>query len=67
MISRAVPIADDTWKLVDEAGHTLGRIIAPRIRLDKTPPDDTVYLERRQPGKDPGPSRKERRRPESNR
>ena len=57
MIARAVPITDDTWKLVDEGGRTLGRIIAPRTRLDKTPPDDTVFLERRDTGRDSGPSK----------
>ncbi len=69
MIARAVPVPENSYKLLDERGITIGRIIAPRFPLDKAPPDDTVFLERSDRPVDatlPGQP-DERRRPESNR
>ena len=69
MIAQAVPVPENSYKLLDERGITIGRIIAPRDPLDKAPPGDTVFLQRSE-----GPAARERpgtadqrRRPESNR
>ncbi len=67
MIAQAVPVPDNTYKLVDERGRTLGRIVAPRAPLDRTPPEDTVFLQRTGRAETTTGEQSERRRPESNR
>lgn len=47
MTLQALPTAQRNYLIVDEAGRRVGEVTGTRFPLDKAPPSDTVYMERR--------------------
>lgn len=47
MTLHALPTAQRSYLIVDEAGRRVGEVTGTRFPLDKAPPSDTVYMERR--------------------
>ena len=46
MVVVRIPEDDSAYLVLDDQGRPIGRVVHTEYALDRSPPDDTVFLER---------------------